>query len=87
MTTTVRVTDRTRIRLGELARQTGQQMQQVVEAALDAYEKERFFAELRRSSAALRQDPEAWRAMAEERAQESGALRDGLEKDRPSLEP
>ncbi len=77
-TTTVRVSTETRDRLRALADLAGKPMHQVVDEALAAYRRERFFAELDAGYAALRADPSAWSEVLGERAEMEGALGDGL---------
>lgn len=56
MATTVRVAESTRARAAALAAEDGASIGQIVEAALDAYEKSRFWQQTR---AALAHQPEA----------------------------
>lgn len=51
-------------------------MNTVVEDALDALERRRFFAVFNSRYGELRQDVEAWRGVEDERAVEAGSLRD-----------
>ena len=76
MSTTIRVSSETRERIAVLADETGQPMNAVVEAALDALERRRFFAALNSRFGELRQDPESWSAIEVERAIEAGSLLD-----------
>jgi predicted transcriptional regulator len=74
--TTIRVTDETHRRIAQLSRETGSPMTDVVTQAIDALERKLFFADVNRRYEELRADPEAWAAIAAERAAEGGALRD-----------
>lgn len=81
MSTTVRVAERTREKVAALAKATGRQMQQVVDDAVAAYERELFFRELGDRYAELADDE----AVATERSGEAGVLRDGLADQSASL--
>ena len=76
MSTTIRVSSETRDRIALLADETGQPMNAIVEDALDALERRRFFATLNSRFAELRGDPASWTAIEAERAIEAGSLRD-----------
>jgi predicted transcriptional regulator len=74
----VRITETTRAKLRQLAEETGQPMQAVLDQALDAYRRERFFAALDDSYAALWADPSAREEELAERALFEGTLADDL---------
>ena len=76
--TTVRISEETRAKLRELAASTGEPMQRVLDRAVDAYRRSRFFADLDSAYASLRADPVAWAEELEERAELEGALADDL---------
>jgi predicted DNA-binding protein len=76
VSTTIRVSERTRDRFAEMARKTGRPMSQLVDDAAEALERRVFFEQLSLRFDQLREDPEAWREIEGERALESGALRD-----------
>lgn len=77
----VRVNEATREHLKEIATTDGETMQAVVEQAVEGYRKKRILEATNAAYAALRADPEAWRAeMAERRLWESTLL-DGLDAD------
>ncbi len=76
MSTTIRVSERTRDRLARLSRLTGRPMTQLLDEAADALERRIFFDELDVRFGALRADRAAWAAIEAERASESAALRD-----------
>jgi predicted transcriptional regulator len=74
--TTIRVTDETHRRIAHLAKQTGHPMTDVVARAVDALERQLFFADVNQRYQELREDPKAWAEIEAERAIEGGALRD-----------
>jgi hypothetical protein len=76
MSTTIRVSERTRDRFARLADATGRPMSQLVDEAVDALERRVFFDQLSARYEALRADPAAWSEIESERALESGALHD-----------
>ena len=76
--TTVRVTERTHAVLRELAKATGEPLQQVLEEAVERYRRDRFFADLNAAYERLATDPAAWRDELDERAELDGTLADGL---------
>ena len=67
--------------LRELAEQTGQPMSEILDRALDAYQRKLFFEQLNAGYAALRADPEAWAEELEERKLWEATLLDGLDSD------
>jgi hypothetical protein len=75
---TVRINDRTRKLLRELAASTGESMQTVVERAIEDYSQRRFLEEANHAYAQLRRNPDAWQEACDERALWDGTLRDGL---------
>jgi predicted transcriptional regulator len=79
MTTTIRIDDSTRERVRELAALTGKPMQSVVELAIADYERKLFWQRIDERYAELRTDESMWADVEAERADEEGALRDGLE--------
>ena len=76
MSTTIRVRDETRDRLAKLAKATGRPMTDVLDDAVDALERRRFFDELNARYRELRADPAAWAAVEAERQLEEGTIRD-----------
>ena len=76
MTTTIRVSKKTRERLAALAESTGRPMTRVLDEAVDALERRVFFDLLNRRFAELRQDPEAGAGIEAERRVGEGALGD-----------
>jgi predicted transcriptional regulator len=76
MSTTIRVSERTRDRFARLAETTGRSMTQLVDEAADALERRVFFDQLSARYEALRADGPAWTEIEAERSAESGALPD-----------
>ncbi len=76
MSTTIRVSEKTRDRFARLATVTGKPMISLLEDAADALERQVFFAQFSERYAQLRQDPDAWAEIEEERRSESAAMRD-----------
>lgn len=76
MSTTIRVSERTRDRFAKMADATGRPMTQLLDEAAEALERRLFFEELDARYAELRNDPAAWAEIEAERAAESGTLRD-----------
>ncbi len=76
MSTTIRVSKRTRDRFAKLADTTGRPMTQLLDEAADALERQVFFGQFSARYDELRTDPVAWAEVERERALESGALRD-----------
>jgi hypothetical protein len=77
--TTIRIREETREALRELVAETGQKLQDVLAAAVEAYRRQRLLDESNRAYEALRRDPEAWREEQEERRAWDQILADGLE--------
>jgi len=78
-TTTVRISEATRSKLRQLAEETGEPMQMVLDRALDAYRREHFFAALDEAYAGLWADPVAREEELAERQIFEGSLADGLD--------
>jgi predicted transcriptional regulator len=76
MSTTIRVSEATRDRFARLAMTTGRPMTQLLDDAADALERRVFFERLASRYEELRNDPEMWTALEEERAAESGSVGD-----------
>jgi predicted transcriptional regulator len=83
MSTTVRVSDRTRQRVAAMAATTGQQMQTIIDEAVEAYERELFWRGFEAGYEQLADDAEAWDEVEAERSAQAPALRDGLVPDGP----
>lgn len=80
-TTLIRVTDRSRSVLQDLARRTGHSRPALVEAALEEYRRRRFFLELDEAFVRLYSDPDAQAAEVSDRRALDGTLADGLSAD------
>ena len=76
---TVRIKEETRAILRELARQTGEPMQEVLAKAVEVYRRQRVLTLTNAAYAALRADPASWQAEQEERATWDATLADDLE--------
>lgn len=76
MSTTIRVNESTRDRLSALAAATNQPMTTVVDAALEALERQRFFEGFNDGYRRLRDDPGTWAAIEQERDDEAASLTD-----------
>jgi hypothetical protein len=72
------VSEETRRRAAALAKATGRQLQQVIEEAVTAYERELFWQQLAEGYEALADDDKARAEVQAERAAESGSLADDL---------
>lgn len=83
MSTTIRVSEETRERAAALAKATGRQLQQVIEEAVIAYEKELFWRQLVEGFDALADDEPASAELRAERDAQSRALGDDLRDDPP----
>jgi len=77
-TTTIRVTDEARRRIASLAERDGRSMTAIVDDAVDALERRRFFEQFNQRYAELADDGDAWAEVLAERTLESGALGDGV---------
>jgi hypothetical protein len=78
---TTRISENAHHILQVLSAQTGQSHQAVLDAALEAYRRQRFVEEANAAYAALRADPAAWAEELEERALWDTTLMDGLEEE------
>lgn len=79
MSTTVRVSERIREALRQMAAQRGVSMREILEEAVEARRRQQFFEQLTAGYEALRTDPEAWQEELEERSEWDVTLADGLE--------
>src|SRR3954451_21099881 len=75
----VRISESAQLILQELAVQTGQPAEDILDKALDAYRRKVFFEQLNAGYAALRADPVAWAEVEKERRSMDGCLMDGLD--------
>jgi hypothetical protein len=80
-TSTVPISETAHRILLELAEQTGLTATEVLDKALDAYQRKLFFEQLNAGYAELRADPEAWAALEAERKLWDSTLMDGLDPD------
>ncbi|HAJ37483.1 MAG TPA: toxin-antitoxin system protein [Chloroflexi bacterium] len=78
-TTTIRVSQQTHAVLREMADQSGTSILQVLEKAVAAYSRQQQLEALNAAYAALREAPDAWEQLKEERAAWDTTLLDGLE--------
>ncbi|MHB1508084.1 MAG: hypothetical protein ACYCST_05875 [Acidimicrobiales bacterium] len=76
MSTTIRVSEKTRSRFAELAKETGRPMTELLDEAADALERRVFFDRLAARYAELAHDADAWGEIETERAGESSSLSD-----------
>jgi hypothetical protein len=81
MSTTIRVSEKTRDTVHDLARDVGVSMAEIVEQAVEAYRRRCFVEAINAGYAELRADPEAWAAYQEELGAWDATLLDGLEQD------
>ena len=77
--TTVRISEQTHNRLREMAAQSGEPMQAVLDKALEQYRRQKFWEEMRTAYAAIESDPEAVAAEKKEFALWDATLMDGLD--------
>ena len=76
---TVRISERSRELLRELAQNTDTTMQSVIERALMEYRKRLFWNQAERDFSTMRDDPEVWNEEIAEREHWDVSLMDGLE--------
>ena len=84
--TTVRVSERTHHALHELADQSGEPMQTVLDKAIEQYRRQRFLEECHAAYCTLQQNPDAWKEYQEELAVWDVALMDGLDSEETGQE-
>lgn len=77
--TTVRIPDSTRQTLAELSDETGESLQDLIAAAVEAYRRNRILEQANQAYAALKRDPEAWLELLEEREEWNSTLADDLD--------
>lgn len=82
----VRISEQTHQALREIARAEDSSMQAVLDKAVEEYRRRRFLEEVNAAYAALREDPEAWQEVEEERSAWDATLGDGLPDESWSLE-
>ena len=76
---TVRISEQSHRHLRELAAQSGEPMQAVLDKALEQYRRQKFWEECNAAYAALPQDPEVWEDFQKEYKSFEGTLMDGLD--------
>jgi hypothetical protein len=79
MTTTIRVSQRTRALISALARADGTTMQETVEQAMEAYRRQRLLRETNAAYAAVRANPADLADLERERGEWDKTLTDGLD--------
>jgi predicted transcriptional regulator len=77
--TTVRITEKSRRQLRQLAKRLGKPMQAVLDEAVEEYRRKAFLDAVNRGYANLRADPEAWSEELAERKEWDATLMDGLD--------
>ena len=80
-TATVRISDRSRNILRELATNEGASMQIVLERAIETYRRKHFLEEVNRAYAEVHKDKKAWSEVEKERGALDSTLNDGLTPD------
>jgi predicted transcriptional regulator len=80
---TVRVEPQLHEKLRELSSAERRPISQVIEEAIDRYEKDKFWTAMHEGFARLRADPEAWADYQSEAALWDSASNDGLENEEP----
>lgn len=76
--TTVRVRSHVHATLRELSHELDVPIQDIIEDAIDAYRRQRMIEQHNRAYAAVKADPDQWRAELEERAGWGRSASDGL---------
>ncbi|HEX5717587.1 MAG TPA: toxin-antitoxin system protein [Thermoanaerobaculia bacterium] len=74
----VRISEQAHQTLREMARTEHDSMQAVLEKAVEEYRRRRFLEDVNAAYLALREDPEAWKELEEERSAWDATLMDGL---------
>jgi hypothetical protein len=77
----VRISERTRETLREMARSQQESMQAVLERAVEEYRRKKFFEDLDAAYAELQKDPETWASYQTELKVWDATLMDGLDND------
>ncbi len=79
MGSTVRISERTKRVLEELAAREGKKIKELVDEAVELYRRRAFLEEVNRAYHSLHQDPTGWAVEEEERRIWEATLGDGLE--------
>ncbi len=83
---TVRISEQSHRHLRELAAQSGEPMQAVLDKALEQYRRQRFLEDCHTAYCTLQQDPAAWADYQQEATAWDAALLDGLEPEDKAIE-
>lgn len=81
MSTTIRMSARTKARIDALAATSGRQIQAIVDDAITEFERSSFFDAVDRQLLALRREPAEWDALEAERRELDGSLGDWARRD------
>ncbi len=81
MGATIRVTDETHEALRKLAQEMDESLEEVLTKAVEAYRRARVLELTNQAYAALRNDPQAWQEVVDERTAWDVTLSDSLEED------
>jgi hypothetical protein len=76
VSTTIRVSDRTKARIAALATEAGRPMTEVIDEAVEAFDRAQFLDRLNRAFGNLRRDDHLWAEVEAERAIEEGSAAD-----------
>jgi hypothetical protein len=85
-TMTVRISDRSRSILRELAEREKVAMQAILDKAIESYRRQLFLEQVNKAYAMLREDTTAWPQILKERSTWDATLSDGLENTKRSAE-
>ena len=80
-TVTVRIPEKTNLQIKQLAEECDATKTQIIQKAIDVYQRQIYFERLNADFAALRADPVAWKEELEERKLWEATLADGLEEE------
>ena len=75
----MRVSARSRDTLRELAAQTGEPMQRMIDEAVELYRRRRFLEEVNTAYRSARHNAQTWQAVEQERSEWEATLEDGLD--------
>jgi predicted transcriptional regulator len=78
-TVTVRIPEKTDRQIKQLAQECDATKTQIIQKAIDVYQRQLYFEKLNSDFAALKADPEAWKEELAERRIWDATLADGLE--------
>ena len=80
-TVTVRIPEKTNRQIKQMAEECDATKTQIIQKAIDVYQRQIYFEKLNADFAALRADPIAWQEELEERKVWDATLSDGLEEE------